>query len=225
MRRPQTDRADDAGASASGRHALVEPRPILHQRVDQQQPVAGCECRPPDLRVPAVVVLGGPLGVDGLRAPQPRQDFSWRRDTRRLQPRRRVSVGTVGYRGRMPTLAQASLSADEFALLTRFAAMLHAQLDKALYAVWLFGSRARGERPDDSSDVDVLVLVDDASLEGKQRVYAAFDEAANSLRLEALTPWFSVHIHTREWLESRREIESFFIAEVDRDKIVVAGSV
>lgn len=119
-------------------------------------------------------------------------------------------------------LTQASLRRDELDLLTRFAAVLQTHLAEALHAVWLFGSRARGERPRDGSDVDVLVLVDDASWESKRRVYAAFDEAARELGLESLAPWFSVHIHTREWLESRRAIESFFISEVDRDKIVVS---
>ena len=35
---------------------------------------------------------------------------------------------------------------------------------------------------------------------------------------------YSVHVHDEEWLRRRREIESFFIGEVDRDKIVLAGS-
>lgn len=35
---------------------------------------------------------------------------------------------------------------------------------------------------------------------------------------------YSVHTYSPEWLRGRREIESFFIQEVDRDKIVLAGS-
>jgi hypothetical protein len=35
---------------------------------------------------------------------------------------------------------------------------------------------------------------------------------------------YSAHVHDPEWLQSRRAIESFFIQEVDRDKIVLAGS-
>jgi hypothetical protein len=34
---------------------------------------------------------------------------------------------------------------------------------------------------------------------------------------------YSVHVFDPEWLEGRREIESFFIQEVDRDKIVLFG--
>jgi hypothetical protein len=35
---------------------------------------------------------------------------------------------------------------------------------------------------------------------------------------------YSVHVYDPEWLRGRRKIESFFIQEVDRDKIVLAGS-
>lgn len=88
--------------------------------------------------------------------------------------------------------------------------------------MWLFGSRARAEPPaHEDSDVDLLVLVDDASWEGKRIVHRAFDDAARQLGLPPL--WFSVHIKTPEWLEGRRAIKSFFIAEVDRDKVVVSG--
>ena len=125
----------------------------------------------------------------------------------------------------MRSLAETSLSADERAMLERFAAILRMRLGAELHAVWLFGSRARGEPPGhEDSDIDVLVLVDDATWDGKRRVHAAFDEAARELGLESLSPWFSVHIDTPQWLEGRRAIKSFFIAEVDRDKVVVEGS-
>jgi hypothetical protein len=106
----------------------------------------------------------------------------------------------------------------------QFAALLRARLGPALHAVWLYGSRARGEPPShEDSDVDLLVLVDDDSWDrGKRLVHEAFDDAARELGLECL--WFSVRIHTPEWLEGRREIKSFFIAEVDRDTIVIEGS-
>jgi predicted nucleotidyltransferase len=125
----------------------------------------------------------------------------------------------------MRGLAETSLSADERALLERFAAILRTRLGTELHAVWLFGSRARGEpRTHEDSDVDVLVLVDDASWDGRKRVHVAFDEAVHELGLDDLSPWFSVHIDTPEWLDGRRAIKSFFIAEVDRDKVVVEGS-
>src|SRR5207248_8886117 len=125
----------------------------------------------------------------------------------------------------MANLAATSLTADERALLERFAELLRARLGPALHAVWLFGSRARGEPASHGdSDVDVLVLVDDDSWDGKRPVHKAFDEAVSELDLESIVPWFAVHIHTPDWLEGRREIKSFFIAEVDRDKVVIEGS-
>ena len=125
----------------------------------------------------------------------------------------------------MRSLAETSLSPDERTLLERFAAILRTRLGAELHAIWLFGSRARGEpREHEDSDVDVLVLVDDASWDGKRRVHAAFDQAVSELSLEDLSPWFSVHINTPGWLEGRRAIKSFFIGEVDRDKVVIDGS-
>lgn len=125
----------------------------------------------------------------------------------------------------MPTLAEASLSVDERALLERFAALLRERLGPTLHAVWLFGSRARGERAShEDSDVDLLVLVDDESWDAKTPIYQALEEAASGLDLMGLSFLFSVHVHTPEWLAGRREIKSFFIAEVDRDKVVIEGS-
>jgi hypothetical protein len=77
------------------------------------------------------------------------------------------------------------------------------------------------------SDVDVLVLVlvlvDDATRDGRMRVRKVLDDVAHELDLDALAWSFSVHVHTPEWLAQRREIRSFFIAEVDRDKVVLGG--
>jgi hypothetical protein len=36
--------------------------------------------------------------------------------------------------------------------------------------------------------------------------------------------WYSFFVETPEWLHGRRKIPSFFVAEVDRDKIVLYGS-
>lgn len=121
----------------------------------------------------------------------------------------------------MATLAQTSLAADEQALIERFVQELRLRLNGELHAVWLFGSRARGELRSQESDVDVLVLVDDASWDGRMRVRRMLDDAARELDVEALTWSFSVHVHTPDWLAQRREIRSFFIAELDRDKVVL----
>ncbi|MCW3019391.1 MAG: hypothetical protein JWN10_1699, partial [Solirubrobacterales bacterium] len=70
----------------------------------------------------------------------------------------------------MAALAETSLSEAERALVERFVEELRAHLGAQLHAAWLFGSRARGERPSAESDVDVLVLVDDASWDGRMLV-------------------------------------------------------
>lgn len=123
----------------------------------------------------------------------------------------------------MSALAEAALSGEERLLLEHFVDELEQRLADDLYSVWLFGSRARGERPSIDSDVDVMVLVEDASWDGRMRVRELLDEVARELHLGALAWDFSVHVHTPEWLAQRREIESFFIAEVDRDKISLSG--
>jgi predicted nucleotidyltransferase len=123
----------------------------------------------------------------------------------------------------MTALTKASLRADERALLDRFVDELHLRLGDGLHGMWLFGSRARGEKPSQYSDVDVLVFVDDASWDGRMGVRGILDDVAHRLDMDAL-PWsFSVHVHTPSWLAQRREIRSFFVAEVDRDKIVLCG--
>ncbi len=123
----------------------------------------------------------------------------------------------------MTEFAETSLSVDEQALVERFVEELRVRLQGRLHAVWLFGSRARGERPSQDSDVDVLVLVDDASWDGRMLVRKMLDDAARELGLDALTWSFSIHVHTPAWLAQRREIKSFFITEVDRDKVVLGG--
>lgn len=119
----------------------------------------------------------------------------------------------------MVSLTGTSLSAQERALLERFAGDLRSQNENPLHAIWLFGSRARGETPSEDSDVDVLVLVDDDSWDAKARIHDTLQTAARALGLQPLTWSFSVHIHTPQWLAQRREIRSFFVAEVDRDKV------
>jgi predicted nucleotidyltransferase len=91
-----------------------------------------------------------------------------------------------------------------------------------LRSVWLYGSRARGERPAPDSDIDVLGIANPA--EGMDDVLTAMmlvDRAAEELGVER--PIVSVRVRDSAWLESRRQIESFFIREVDRDKVVLYG--
>ncbi len=119
-------------------------------------------------------------------------------------------------------LSRAELSDAERRTVLRFVDSLREDLGVDLRAVWLYGSRARGERAHPESDVNLIVIAD-----GGERRYGA---KVNDLRYEvaeaegANPVGFSVHVHDLDWLRGRREIRSFFIQEVDRDKLVLAGS-
>lgn len=90
-----------------------------------------------------------------------------------------------------------------------------------LRSVWLYGSRARGERPHDESDIDVLVVVDPELSDDNHRAVRA---AADAEQAEGVGPvLFSTLVYDTKRVAQRREIESFFIQEVDRDKIVLFG--
>ena len=125
------------------------------------------------------------------------------------------------------TLSAAALNQRERRVVESIVARLRAELSGNLLAVWLYGSRARGEAdpnetdPDRRSDVDLLAIV-----EGDDERYR---KAVTELRFEAAEAlgdspfFFSVMLMSAEWLRGRREIESFFIQEVDRDKLILYG--
>jgi predicted nucleotidyltransferase len=119
-------------------------------------------------------------------------------------------------------LATASLSHAERRVVERLVERLREELGPDLHAIWLYGSRARGETPHPESDIDLMVLADGGSLEIG---LAAIELAHEIAPAEGVSPvWYSFSVRTPEWLRSRREIRSFFIAEVDRDKLVLYGS-
>jgi predicted nucleotidyltransferase len=118
-------------------------------------------------------------------------------------------------------LAAAQLTESERRTVARLTARLREALGDDLRALWLYGSRARGQAHDES-DVDLLAIA-----EGGHARYGrlAGDLGEQVALAEGESPFaYSVHVHDPEWLRGRREIESFFIQEVDRDKIVLAGS-
>lgn len=107
-------------------------------------------------------------------------------------------------------------------MVERFVELLYAEYGDGLRSVWLYGSRARGEPRRLESDVDLLVIADAADWEDFHRVGQLLDEAAEA---EGASPvFFSAHVYDPALLANRREIRSFFIQEVDRDKIVLAGA-
>jgi predicted nucleotidyltransferase len=119
-------------------------------------------------------------------------------------------------------LAPASLTDAERRVLERLVERLREELGSDLQAIWLYGSRARGETPHPESDIDLMVLADGGDHRyGMKALELAYEIAP----AEGVSPvWYSVSVQTPEWLRGRREIRSFFIAEVDRDKLVLYGS-
>lgn len=119
----------------------------------------------------------------------------------------------------MAALADAALDERELEVLERFVRALVDEYGADLDAVWLYGSRARGERTHDESDVDVLVVTrserdDKPLIPALWRVLAALGEPRVLV---------DPRQRSRAWVEDRRAIDSFFLRDVDRDKIVLYG--
>jgi hypothetical protein len=121
----------------------------------------------------------------------------------------------------MTALAEATLDDLERQALESIVLELHERLGRHLTSIWLYGSRARGERPHDESDIDLLVVLDQETREATDRVYDAVWEGAE--KAGASPALFSAFVYDVARIAERREIQSFFIQEVDRDKIVLYG--
>jgi len=126
-------------------------------------------------------------------------------------------------------LSTAALSGTERRVVERLVGRLRTELGTDLLAVWLYGSRARGEAdpeetdPELRSDVDLLALVD-ASRDAEQLRWWAQPMVEAEADAEGDSPvYYSLRIFDDAWLRGRRRIRSFFAQEVDRDKIVLAG--
>lgn len=118
-------------------------------------------------------------------------------------------------------LEQATLDKPESRTIRRFVELLEGRLGAGLAGVWLYGSRARGETAGPESDIDLMVVTAGGNSDA-ERVDDLLFEAAER---EGSNPFaFSLQVVSPEWLDGRRDIRSFYIAEVDRDKIVLHGS-
>ncbi len=105
--------------------------------------------------------------------------------------------------------------------MARFLELLREAMGDELRAVWLYGSRARGEGEIGESDIDVLVLTE-TGRDDSRRVLRLLSKAEGELN-EA--HWVvSALVQSPEWVDDRRAIDAFFIQEVDRDKIVLHGA-
>jgi predicted nucleotidyltransferase len=126
-------------------------------------------------------------------------------------------------------LSAAALNDRERRVLGRIVALLREELGEDLLALWLYGSRARGEAdpeetdPDRRSDVDLLAIVGPGRDASQVKwdlipmVEAAADEEGDS------PVYYSLRFFDLDYLRDRRRIRSFFIQEVDRDKLVLHG--
>ena len=119
----------------------------------------------------------------------------------------------------MPSVADAALDQQERELLDRLVAELRRVYGDDLDGVWLYGSRARGERMHDESDVDVLVVTRSAR-DDKPLIPAVWRvlEVLGNPRI-----YVDARQRSRAWVEDRRAIESFFLRDIDREKIVLYG--
>jgi predicted nucleotidyltransferase len=127
-------------------------------------------------------------------------------------------------------LAAAALNPTERRAIARIVGLLEDELGPELLAVWLYGSRARGEADpgetdfDRRSDIDMMAIVgpgrdaDDFRWSFTPKLVAAVEAEGDS------PPFYSLKIYPVGWLVDRRRIRSFFFQEVDRDKVVLAGS-
>jgi predicted nucleotidyltransferase len=126
-------------------------------------------------------------------------------------------------------LSAAALSDRERHVVARIVKRLRAELGADLLAVWLYGSRARGEAdpeetdPDRRSDVDLLAIVDPSRDTEEAARWALPMVEAEADAIGDSPVYYSLRIFDTEWLRGRREIRSFFTREVDRDKLVLFG--
>lgn len=116
----------------------------------------------------------------------------------------------------MATIAQAALTPREHEALDRSLAALHEELGDDLLAVWLYGSRARGERLSEDSDIDLLVVVSDRARLDRRASAAVFDAAGTD-------GLFSTQVTDPRLLAEDAAIESLYLREVEHDRIVLWG--
>jgi len=126
-------------------------------------------------------------------------------------------------------LEVAALNDTERRVVVRILNRLRSKLGPDLLAVWLYGSRARGEAdptetdPDLRSDVDLLAIVNSSRDVSELQLWALpmVEEEGDA---EGDSPvYYSLRVFDTDWLRGRRQIRSFFIQEVDRDKLILSG--
>ena len=131
-----------------------------------------------------------------------------------MTPTRDTGSGAGAEEGAIPA---ANLTAQERRVLSRWVELLTDEL--AVASVWLYGSRARGGG-EAGSDVDLLVIARTPNpWEQRRRANRLLRHAAAELGASFLP--YSIHLCDLAYLEQRRAIRSFFLQEVERDKVVL----
>lgn len=121
----------------------------------------------------------------------------------------------------MDRLAETSFEPHERRVLELLVRSLEQEFGPHLRGIWLYGSRARGEPAGEDSDVDLIVVSSRAAREHHLRAIKLGTEIAIA---EGTNPaLFSIKLFDPEYVEQRRRIGSFFMREVDRDKVVLSG--
>lgn len=103
--------------------------------------------------------------------------------------------------------------------MERLVVLMRERFGERLRSVWLYGSRARGEPPHPESDIDLLAIADASGYDDILTAILLVDQAVEELGVDR--PIVSTKVYDPAWLEGRRRIDSFFIREVDRDKVVL----
>ena len=119
------------------------------------------------------------------------------------------------------TLADSALDAGERRTLDAFVQLLTERTRIPVRSIWLYGSRARGERSSPDSDIDLLIVLDAYDPATDSRIQRLLFEAAELSGGNPIA--FSVRVWDRARIDHEREIGSFFIQEVDCEKVVIAG--
>lgn len=126
-------------------------------------------------------------------------------------------------------LSPAALNETERRIVERLVAHLRSDLGDGLLAVWLYGSRARGEAdpretdPDRRSDIDLIAILapdrnaTEAAWQAQPQLEAIADAQGDS------PVYYSLRFYDAEFLGERRAIRDFFFQEVDRDKLILHG--
>ena len=127
-------------------------------------------------------------------------------------------------------LAKAALKETERRAIARVVALLEEELGDDLLAVWLYGSRARGEADPDETDFDRRSDIDMMAIVGSGRDAGALSWELTPKLMAAVEaegdspPYYSLRFYDADFLRDRRRIRSFFFQEVDRDKLILAGN-